>query len=69
MFETSFFPYCIKEWCKLNDKIKSNTNSIKLLSCLKLDFSHLNKHKFRHNFNDKVNIMYTCALKPLLTAL
>ena len=72
VFESSFFPYCIKEWSKLNDKIRNiesinkfkvtilnfirpkansvfdihDTNGIKLLSRLRLNFSHLNEHKF-----------------------
>ena len=73
LFENSFFLYCIKEWSKLNDKIRNikpinkfkvtilnfirpkgnsvfdihDTNGIKLLSRLRLNFSHLNEHKFR----------------------
>ena len=69
IFENSFFPYCIKEWSKLNDKIRNiksinkfkvtilnfigpkgnsvfdihDTNGIKLLSRLRLNFSHLNE--------------------------
>ena len=34
-----------------------DTNGIKLLSRLRLNLSHLNEHKFRHNFNDKVDPM------------
>ena len=70
VFENSFFPYCIKEWSKLNDEIKNinysdklkvtnlnfirpkgnsvfdihDINGIKLLSRLRLNFSHLNSH-------------------------
>ena len=29
-------------------------NGVKLLTRLRLKFSHLNKHKFRHNFKDTV---------------
>ena len=93
VFENSFFPYCIKEWSKLNDKIRNiesinkfkvtilnfirpkansvfnihDTNGIKLLSRLRLNFSHLNKHKFWHNFNDMVYPMCTCRLEPETT--
>ena len=28
---------------------------MKLLTCLRLQFSHLNEHKFRHGFNDTVD--------------
>ena len=30
---------------------------VKLLTRLRLDFSHINEHKFRHNFNDTINYM------------
>ena len=33
-------------------------------SCLTLNFSHLNEHNFRHNFNDTVDLMCTCGLEP-----
>ena len=71
-FENSFFPYCIKEWLKLSDEIRSIESSkqfkktildfirpkensvyairdisdLKLLTRLRLNFSHLNVHKF-----------------------
>ena len=93
VFENSFFPYCIKEWSKLNDKIRNiksinkfkvtiihfirpkgnslfdihDTNGIKLLSRLRFNFSHLNEHKFRHNFNDKVDPMCACGREPETT--
>ena len=38
-----------------------DTNVIKLLSRLRLNFSHLNEHKFRHNFNNTVDPMCTCG--------
>ena len=34
---------------------------VKLLTRLRLDFSHLNEHKFRHNFNDMINLMCYCG--------
>ena len=34
---------------------------IKLLTRLRLKFSHLNEHKFRHNFRDTVNSMCACG--------
>ena len=33
----------------------SDIYGIKLLTRLRLNFSHLNEHKFRHNFNDTIN--------------
>ena len=38
-----------------------DTNEIKLLSRLRLNFSHLNEHKFGHNFNDTVDPICTCS--------
>ena len=34
---------------------------IQILSRLRLQFSHLNEHKFRHGFNDTVNRMCLCG--------
>ena len=34
---------------------------VKLLSRLWLKFSHLNDHKFRHNFKDALNPMFDCG--------
>ena len=34
---------------------------VKLLSRLRLQFSNLNKHKFRHGFNGKINPMCPCG--------
>ena len=39
----------------------SNIYGIKLLTRLRLNFSHLNEHKFRHNFNDMINPMCNCG--------
>ena len=33
---------------------------VKLLTCLKLQFSHLNEHKFRHGFGDTASPMCGC---------
>jgi len=40
---------------------------VKLLSRLRLNFSHLNEHKFRHGFNDIINPMCACGneIEPL----
>ena len=35
---------------------------IKLLTRLRLEFSHLNDHRFRHNFQDCVNPLCSCSL-------
>ena len=41
---------------------------IKLLTRLRLNFSHLNEHKFRHNFNDMINPMcnYIAAIETTI---
>ena len=36
---------------------------IKLLNRLRADFSHLNEHKFRHNFADILNPLCSCSLE------
>ena len=92
-FESSFFPYCIKEWNNLSEelrKIKSTVqfktkilsfirpkensifkifdiNGIKLLNRLRLNFSHLNEHKFRHNFRATIDPRCSCGLEPETT--
>ena len=35
-----------------------------LLTRLRLGLSHLNEHKFKHNFDDCVNSFCTCSLEP-----
>ena len=42
-------------------------NGVKLLTRLRLDFGHLNEHKFRHNFNDIINPMCSCGKEPETT--
>ena len=39
----------------------SDFYSLKLLTPLRLNFSHLNEHKFRRNFNDTINSMCNCS--------
>ena len=34
---------------------------VKLLTRLRLQFSHLNEHKFRHGFGDTINAMSACG--------
>ena len=36
---------------------------IKLLTRLHLDFSNLNEHRFRHNFKNCLNPLYSCSLE------
>ena len=44
-----------------------NPVGIRLLTCLRLGLSHLNEHKFRHNFADCVNPLCSCSIKPETT--
>ena len=39
----------------------------KLLTRLRLKFSHLNEHKFRHGFNDTINPMCLCGTEAEIT--
>ena len=36
---------------------------LKLLTRLRLDFSHVNEHKFRHGFKDTLNPLCTCGVE------
>ena len=45
-----------------------DNNGITLLTRLRLNFSHLNEHKFRHNFLDTLNPMCSCGFEPETTA-
>ena len=45
-----------------------NPIGIKLLNRLRLNFSHLNEHKFRHNFRCTVNLSYLCNAETETTS-
>ena len=45
-----------------------DNNSIKLLTRVRLNLSHLNEHKFRYNFLDTINPMCSCGSEPETTA-
>ena len=36
---------------------------LKLLARMRLDLSHFNEQRFRHNFRDSVNLLSTCSLE------
>ena len=38
-------------------------SSLKLLTRLRLHFSHLNEHEFRHNFKDSISQMCSCGFE------
>ena len=44
----------------------SDICGIKLLTCFRLNVSHLNEHKSRHNFNNTINPIISCATAVLL---
>lgn len=46
----------------------SNSNGIKLLNRLTLNFTHLKKHKFRHNSLQTINTMCNGSSGPETTA-
>ena len=86
-FRYSFFPYCVREWNKLDNSIREAKSikkfksmlmaffnlkqkslflihdpiGVKLLTRLRLKFSHLNEHKFHHNFKDRVTPVCDCG--------
>ena len=41
-----------------------NLVGLKYLTCLQLELSHLNEYKFKHNFQDCLNPLCSCSLKP-----
>ena len=44
-----------------------DTKGLKLLTHLRLNFSHLNEHKFRHGFKDTVDPMCKCVVETEIT--
>ena len=64
------FPKKLLSFIKPTEKKTFSINDpfgIKLLSRLRVDFSHLNEHKFRHNFADTLNAHAPLKPKPRLT--
>ena len=46
-----------------------NPTGIKYLTRLRLGFSHLKEHKFKHNFQDSVDPLCSCGIKTESTKL
>ena len=79
-FKNSFFPSVIDEWNELKTKIRIadsflkfwrlilnnifNPISLKYLTRFHLELTHLNKRKFKHNFQDCINPLCSCSLEP-----
>ena len=58
------FKSMLKDFCNLKQKSLfaiHDPAGIKLLSKLRLKFSHLNEHKFRHNFKDALSPLCDCG--------
>ena len=53
-----FFPLQERSLFSLHDP-----TGVKLLTRIRLKFSHLNEHKFRHNFKNAVVAMCDCAME------
>ena len=54
-------------WPMGNSTYKIYPLGIKLLTRLRLGFSHLSEHKFRHNFADPLNPLCFCSLETEFT--
>ena len=93
-FKYSFFPFCVREWNKLDNTIRDaesikqfklmlknflslnqrslfsihDQEGVKLHTRLRLQFSHLKEHKFRHNFKDCVSPMCDCGAETETTS-
>ena len=46
-----------------NSTFGTNVSGLKLLTRLRVGFSHLREHKFKHNFQDTLNPLYSCSLE------
>ena len=57
----------IKPTCSLLFSIH-HPAGVKLLVRLRLGFSYLREHKFRHNFHDILNPLCSCSLEPKTTS-
>ena len=65
-FRKSFLSF-IKPTCSSLFSIHHPTTA-KLLVTLRLDFTHLREHEFRHNFHDTLNSWCSCSLEPETTS-
>ena len=55
--------YCLFVLYKTAFLIFLTPKGLKLLTCLRLRFSHLNEHRFRHNFENCINLLCSCSLE------
>lgn len=51
---------CLCFRCDFRNFVKLNDLTLKLFARLRLEFSHLNEHKFKHGFGDTVSPMFGC---------
>ena len=92
-YRSSFFPYCISEWNKLDRSLRELPSSetfknailkslrpkgnpvfrvpdnkgVIFLTRLRVGFSHLREHKFRHNFADTLDPFCNCRTNSIET--
>ena len=92
-YRSSFFPYCIAEWNRLDRNFRelpssetfkdallklyrpkgnpvfyiSDNKGVILLTRLRIGFSHLREHKFRHNFADTLDPFCNCRTNSIET--
>ena len=92
-YRSSFFPYCIAEWNKLDRSLRelpssetfknailkflrpkgnpvfrvSDNKGVIFLNRLRVGFSHLREHKFRHNFADTFDPFCNCRTNSIET--
>ena len=60
---------CKSEYFKTILKfIRLDSVEVKLLTRLRLGFSHLREHKFRHGFRDLLNPLCPCSIETEITA-
>ena len=91
-YRSSFFPFCLSEWNKLDASIRelpslksfkqallkflrpngnpifgvSDNRGVVLLNRLRVGFSHLREHKFRHNFSDTLDPFCSCRTRDMI---
>ena len=92
-YRSSFFPYCIAEWNRLDRSLRelpssetfknslfkplrskgnpvfhiSDNKGVIFLTRLRVGFSHLREHKFRHNFADTLDPFCNCRTNSIET--
>ena len=64
------FPKALLNFIRLSENKNIHDQvGIKLLTLLRLGFSHLREHKFRCNFENTLNPLYSCSIEAKTTSL